>query len=187
MTLEKKAREQYLKVLEQREEILKAFIAKYNLQPDEVEHIYQVDNNTGETHTWLRKKVVFKPKSMKYKERLFWDKYPDLLIDDEHSIHNDLIGKVRAFVKDYFRQSELIDNPIMDISIPGSKLKAWHYISLNKLKLFQSMPERFEIHKEVFYGMDVYTVKNKLNNLEQMFILTHHFNTDQEEEHNEST
>jgi hypothetical protein len=41
-------------ILEQREEILKAFVAKYNLQPDEVEEV--IEHRGTETVWYLRRK-----------------------------------------------------------------------------------------------------------------------------------
>ena len=39
-----------------RNEILKAFIAKYDCGPDEVEQVFEVDNAAGNTIWYLRKK-----------------------------------------------------------------------------------------------------------------------------------
>ena len=45
-------------VMEQREEIIKAFIAKYNCSPDEIEQVIQTEDN--KVVWYLRKKITLK-------------------------------------------------------------------------------------------------------------------------------
>ena len=41
------------------------------------------------------------------KERLFWEKFPDLLIDDpDEEINNELIGLLRNMAQDYFEKAK---------------------------------------------------------------------------------
>ena len=37
-------------------------------------------------------------------ERLFWNKFPELLMDDPEDINNDLIALIRRYAQIYFRK-----------------------------------------------------------------------------------
>ncbi len=54
------------------------------------------------------------------KERLFWEKFPDLLMDDpDEEINNELIGLLRNVAQDYFKRTEEIIKWFVSAIIPN--------------------------------------------------------------------